>query len=294
MPTAEFSALPLHAACDSTGRCVADDFVVSYTPSIAAVRPHRPRHERKKMESQHRLLALINPTNDLPFSEEIELPALVGLFPHTSADHMLVGDDAQKERLIALAGNCTHLHLSCHAEFDWRDPRQAGLQLSQNERVTVPEIAAKLDLGRCEVVLLSACETGVADVVFAPDESVGQVAAFRHAGAGCVIASLWAIADNAAALFSQRFYQCNIADGLDPALAAREAVRWLRELTWDEYGSAITSSASLALTLPGFQTRGFPKLAVPSPDLPSRQMRDEKPFASPFYWAAFVTWAFQF
>jgi CHAT domain-containing protein/tetratricopeptide (TPR) repeat protein len=115
----------------------------------------------------------------------------------------LVGEQASAAALQAGAGAVDVLHLACHAQFRSDNPRFSALHLHDGP-LTV-ERAEGLALGPCTVVL-SACETGLADAAQG-DEMVGLVRAFLVAGAARVVASLWPVDDHLSAEFMGHFYR---------------------------------------------------------------------------------------
>lgn len=86
--------------------------------------------------------------------------------------------------------------------------------------VTGLEIAM-LDLHTTDLVVLSACDTGMRDGL--PGDSVGGLRnAFRIAGARTVVSSLWAVSDNDAPRLVEDFYQA-LANGMTVDDALRSA-----------------------------------------------------------------------
>ena len=90
--------------------------------------------------------------------------------------------------------------------------------------LTVADVAG-LDLAGTDLVVLSACETGVGGI--GPDGHESLRAAFLQAGARSVIASLWRVPDTETCELMVRFHEL-LADGLGTAEALRTAQREMR------------------------------------------------------------------
>jgi CHAT domain-containing protein len=129
--------------------------------------------------------------------------------------------------------------------------------------MTAEEVEA-LSLAGCELVVLSACETGLGQV--AGGEGVlGLQRAFQLAGARTVVASLWKVDDQATQALLTRFHRNLWEKKMAKLEALREAQIWLiRE-----------GSKHPELGLRGGLKRPEPKLM-------------DGDSVSPFYWAAFV------
>lgn len=145
---------------------------------------------------------------------EAELQAVASRFAQA---RLLCGDEARAAALReGAAAEVDVLHIACHAQFRHDSPRFSALHLADGA-FTVRD-AARLRL-RARLVTLSACETGVS-AVMPGDELIGLTQAFVSAGAARVLASLWAVQDDAVARFMQGFYE-----RLRAAMPAARALR---------------------------------------------------------------------
>ena len=150
-----------------------------------------------------------------------EVRTLALLFPEATA---LLDEQATLSAVQARAPAADVLHFACHGQFRPDNPLFSSLRLGDGW-LTVRD-AYSLNLN-CELVALSACETGVSAV--APgDELIGLARGFFSAGAPSLLLSLWTVDDESTAALMAIFYtRLHAGDG--PAGALRHAQRQLLE-----------------------------------------------------------------
>lgn len=85
-----------------------------------------------------------------------------------------------------------------------------------------------MDLSNTELVVLSACETGLGDITHS-EGVYGMQRAFRIAGAKKMIVSLWRVPDNATAKMRELFYTALLKDKQSCHQAFRKAQHAMRE-----------------------------------------------------------------
>jgi tetratricopeptide (TPR) repeat protein len=219
----------------------------------------------------------------------------------------LLGSDASEQALDELRRRkklkTFHIiHLATHGEANEQEPGRSALILAQDRlpdrdaqvrqgkkpydgRLTVAAIGTTWDLD-ADLVVLSACETGLG-----PDAGgeglLGFAQAFLSRGARSVVLSRWKVHDLATALLMVRFYENLLGKRkgvgkMGRAVALAEAKRWLAGLKREEAGLLAARYAGGVLRgTEGDERPVRPLKAVKVPE-------GERPFAHPFYWAAFV------
>jgi CHAT domain-containing protein len=215
----------------------------------------------------------------IPFARA-EVDDIARLFP-AAGRRVLGGAQATRANVLAALPGATHLHFSCHGAFDLDAPLASALQLSGEDRLTLRDLLdGDLDLRTVQLAVLSACQTGIADMFHVPDEAVGLPGGFLQAGVPGVIGTLWPVVDLSTALLLERFYRHHLCEGLHPAVALNRAQRWLREATTRELG--LVARYEQRLAAPGqddAHSLRWLRYYRAHPDL--------RPFAHPYYWAAF-------
>ena len=140
---------------------------------------------------------------------------------------VLAGPVPKKAALFSQAENYRLLHISCHGEFDPEAPLSSALHLAAGETLTALEVLDHLRL-RCDLVTLSACESGLSRVRRG-DELMGLIRAFMHAGAPALVSTLWRVDERSTMMLMERFYR-EIQAGVGFAEALRRAQLYLRSL----------------------------------------------------------------
>lgn len=137
-----------------------------------------------------------------------------------------------------------------------------------------------LDLLNTELVVLSACQTGLGDV--RPGEGVfGLRRAFAQAGAKTLVISLWKVPDLATTILMEQFYS-KLRNGLPRDKALREAQQYVRQVTVGELKSGWLAPEAIARVAAGKAQvhQGLERLA--------HYADNHCPFSAPRYWAAFI------
>jgi CHAT domain-containing protein len=159
--------------------------------------------------------------------------------------------------------------------------RGAALPAEAEDGLLTAEDVAGLDLLDTELVVLSACDTGLG-AIHRGEGVFGLRRAFVVAGAKTLVMSLWKVPDLATAFLMDRFYDNLLTRGLDRDLALSAAQRATRDATVAELKGKWLTPASIEQFAAGdADTR-------PHLEQLAQQADDHRPFAQPFYWGAFI------
>ena len=212
VPHGALHYVPFHALMDVSGTPLIDHVEVAGAPSAAVLAACYQRAPLPEHLGNRLLMGVADPV--LPHvGREIETVAqLFG--PSVVLADTMVSEEAFRRH----APEADIMHIASHAVFRHDNPLFSAIRLSDGWLSLYDLYGMRL---RAALVTLSACETGVSDVL-AGDELVGLARGFLQAGAASVVVSLWAVNDASTARLMERFYT-HLASGLGPAAAMRQA-----------------------------------------------------------------------
>ncbi|MEG4851166.1 tetratricopeptide repeat protein [Microcoleus sp. B5-D4] len=275
IPHRDLHLLPLHFLFSD------NLFTITYLPSIQV---GIDRLDRKPSHSMSMLL--VESPDPLLFAE-IEAPAIANF--HLNCNTISSSQATTDNLKEALQQAADIFHFTGHAYHNTKQPSQSALILKNKQPLTSEEIA-KFDLKSYYLVCLSACETGITGKEELIDEFVGLASSFLAAGAVYALSTLWIVDEISTALMMIRFYeilnQQRCQNKLHPALALKEAQKWLRTITYSELSdwylelSEITYNSSCSQDL-----RDEANLIRRNN---AKMESDEPPYAALYHWAGFT------
>jgi CHAT domain-containing protein len=276
--------LPLHAAhYDSGGQkhYVLEKYTISYAPSCYVLDRCKGRYSRM---SKRGVLAIANPTRDLPCSE-VEAYAIASLT--SEAYQVLRGFNATCNKIKYETTRFGSLHFSCHGLYNWENPLESYLMVANKDHLTLSDVQRDIDLRGSRLVTLSACETGIVDAWEQAADYVGMAAGFLQAGAPAVVSPLWAVHEISTALLMDRFYQ-EMQNDLSPAEALQKAQLWMLQATTNSIDAAKRSLLQRAQKNALWASSGADTLCEQRLyPLPSQEAQQpDRPYSHSYYWAS--------
>ena len=185
---------------------VAERWPLFYLPSASVLRYTLARRDPG---ANRRVLAIGNPdlgtpALELPFAEQ-EVGTIRWNFPDVT---VLTGERATETWVTRHLGDFGILHVASHGEFDPVNPLSSALKLvpdpANDGDLQAGEVFA-LEL-RADLVVLSACQTGLGEVTRG-DDVIGLNRAFFYAGTHTIVSSLWRVSDVSTAVLMKHFYR---------------------------------------------------------------------------------------
>jgi CHAT domain-containing protein len=286
---------PLHALPLADGTCFSDRLSqgISYAPSCQLLQ----MTQKSEKFDFSRLFAIQDPEQNLPFANSL----VETISQHFQKEYCVLVREAATKDALNDTGNIEKMRLahcvifSGHGEFILNSPEQSCLKLANDTRLMMGEIFA-LDLSQCQLLILSACETGLTYPNSFSDEYMGLASGFIFAGCSNIVHTLWEVNSISTTLligelFKNILTELSTHQRLDVASALKKAQKWLRELSSERCQEILDNELKPQINhiipmLPPRKQRIFSA----SLENAENQIRAQPyPFASPYYWAAFIT-----
>ncbi len=170
---------------------------------------------RRSPDKKLKILAIGNPdlgnsSLDLPFAER-EAGTLQWNYPDVTT---LTRERATESWIRQHISEFGIIHIASHGEFDPVNPLFSAIRLAKDGKadgkLQAEEIFG-LDI-RADLVVLSACQTGLGDIR-SGDDVVGMNRAFIFAGTHSLMSSLWRVSDVSTAIMMKQFYRSYMTYG---------------------------------------------------------------------------------
>jgi CHAT domain-containing protein/tetratricopeptide (TPR) repeat protein len=285
VPGGPLHYIPFAALVLPNQQYVAERLEVTYAASASALVYARQRRPPAVASAEAaRLLVVANPRPHLGFSElpcaTVEGEQIAALIPGA---RLLRGAEATEPAVLKALAQTQYFHFAGHTHLPSASPLRAALMCTENAeadgRLEVRELFG-LNLRKCELAVLSACETHLGRWGRG-DEIVGLERAFLRAGVAAVVTSLWKVDDAAAQVLMVAFYRQLMERKQGPAAALRAAQ--LELLRGDLAAQVNLAQRALGAPrpLPG-AVSSPPGPAAPPATPPAHTI------THPRYWAAFV------
>jgi CHAT domain-containing protein/tetratricopeptide (TPR) repeat protein len=199
VPVGRLNYLPFAALRDRSGKAVryaAEEYNLGILPSMFQL-DLMLRHQPSRVAGN---LVIGDPDGSLPAAraEAQAVHTLLG-----AGDPMLIGSAASLSDFEHDALKSRIVHMATHGIMDSEHPENSYLLMAHNTRLDVVDVQT-LNLSNTDLVVLSACETGVGTNGL---ELATMARAFAHADVPTVMATLWSVNDAATRELIIRFYE---------------------------------------------------------------------------------------
>ena len=222
VPDRSLYIVPFSALMNEKGEFVAERFRVRYTPSLTTLKLIQDSPADYHSESGFLLVGdpAVGTLPRLPCAKkEVEMIGnILNVRP-------LTGEEATKEAVLHKIHSVSLIHIAAHGEPERGHIALAPSNLEKNDfLLTMADISAvRL---RAKLVVLSCCHSGKGHIK--AEGVVGIARAFLGSGARSVLASLWAVDDEATMEFMKQFYQ-HLVNGKSASESLHESMKWMRE-----------------------------------------------------------------
>jgi CHAT domain-containing protein/tetratricopeptide (TPR) repeat protein len=274
-PQGGSGVLPMHAAWkeeNGNRRWLIQDYAIRYAPSVQSLQAQSPGGQQNG-----RPVIISNPGGDLAYGD-LEC-AWVEKSLGASGVLVFRRELATKEAVLPALLGSTLAHFATHATFDLKNPFDSSIHLAANQHVRLGEMLHLLKGNPPGVVVLSACESGMARVTSTPDEFLGFPPAFLELGTRTVLATLWPVDDAGTSVIVQRFYK-EYRGEVTAAEALRRTQQWALIVTVEELFDLVGELQDEPAPVGPFASQVCSQLFGAD--------QKDRPLAEPYFWAAFT------
>ncbi|MEH2151553.1 CHAT domain-containing protein [Nostoc sp.] len=223
--TSELRHLPFETLYDNkTKQFLIEKYPVNYLTRISNNSFQSPGMQNAVSRKPQAVLAFGNPVTSDPQNlpgAEAEVTKIKEILPDSE---VYINKKATLENFKSQALRFSFLHLATHGCFQTEDCKKVKLKnntlLFADKPLDIAD-AALLGLQGTQLITLSACQTAV-DTNFNSTGITGVAYIFERAGAKAVMASLWAVEDEATQELMVDFYQ-NLKQGMTKGEALQKA-----------------------------------------------------------------------
>jgi CHAT domain-containing protein len=154
----------------------------------------------------------------LPFAAQ-EVQSLATIIPGTKT---ILDAAFSPAATVPQLDDYTVVHFATHAAFVTGRPENSFILFGNGDRINLRDVAT-WSLPRVELVVLSACETGLGGKLGNGEEILGFGYQMQKTGARAAIGSLWAVDDGGTQSFMSAFYTLLASSKLTKSEALRQA-----------------------------------------------------------------------
>lgn len=219
--------LPIGAAKISDTETLTDRFAIAQLPSL------RVKSMSHKSASPRNSIVTVAPKFDdhgksLP---NAQLEAVIARSHYAYARELSTDTSDTLQTALSSLDGADIWHFCTHAVFDRQQPNKSYLDLGNDLKITAEEVlSADID-SPPELVILSACESGLYGLSELHSEFIGLPSAFIQAGARGVLATLWPALDVPSSLMLSMFHEEYSRGEISAAQSLQRAQVWLKKST---------------------------------------------------------------
>ncbi|KAI0261845.1 CHAT domain-containing protein [Gloeopeniophorella convolvens] len=180
---------------DSRERYSSDEYVCSYTPTLA--QPNDP--------------SLMDVSKEIASIESV--PGMLV--------SKLASNEATRESVIERLKGHKMVHFACHGLLVEDKPFDASFKLHGSDRLTLLDII-RSQLPDAELAFLSACHTAELADTKEPDEMLHLAAAMQYCGFRSVVGTMWEMADKDGKDMAKHFYRRLLSPRWDASVSIAE------------------------------------------------------------------------